>query len=381
MTRKLSQEQIETAFSAEGYTLLDRYQSAHVLMAYKCPQGHQHQITWANFQGGRRCVKCHKLKPSKRRLDPQIVRSAFEAEGYTLLDEYETSVKKMRYICPAGHQHSMDWGHFKTGVRCAGCNSKVVTHEQVQAAFEAASYQLLDRYERNCQKLRFICPQNHSHSITWAAFNGGGRCGHCRGRVNVFDRVKKAFKQEGYTLLSTSYANAHQKLEYICPEGHQHQATWNYFQQGGRCPSCAGFGLEWTEERLALKKIRQGIHKAITKRFRRFKAGLPVSKSEIAGKIAIEIYNHLGVCPEGYQLDHIVPTSYFDCRNLDEVEACWSIVNLRYLPAEENRVRGNKLAIEEVEVFTDEQLKVLASASKKPDKWKRYIQAIEQKAA
>ena len=44
--------------------------------------------------------------------------------------------------------------------------------------------------------------------------------------------VYNYFKSQDYELLSTEYINAHQKLQYKCPNGHIHEMTWNNFQRG-----------------------------------------------------------------------------------------------------------------------------------------------------
>jgi hypothetical protein len=38
--------------------------------------------------------------------------------------------------------------------------------------------------------------------------------------------------------LTTKYINDDQKLNYICPEGHEHNTTWNNWQKGVRCRTC-----------------------------------------------------------------------------------------------------------------------------------------------
>ena len=52
------------------------------------------------------------------KLNTEFVKKKFEEEGYILLDEYTKATTKMRYICPKGHEHSIDWHHFKNGRRC-----------------------------------------------------------------------------------------------------------------------------------------------------------------------------------------------------------------------------------------------------------------------
>ena len=51
--------------------------------------------------------------------------------------------------------------------------------------------------------------------------------------------IKRWFEKNDYVLKSTHYVSAHTRLDYICPEGHEHSMSWNNFHQGKRCPTCA----------------------------------------------------------------------------------------------------------------------------------------------
>ena len=54
---------------------------------------------------------------------------------------------------------------------------------------------------------------------------------------------------------------------------------------------------------------------------------------------------------EQLHIDHIIPSSLYDHSNEDEIYKCWNWRNLRYLPAEENISKGNKLDMELVEEY------------------------------
>ena len=54
----------------------------------------------------------------------------------------------------------------------------------------------------------------------------------------TIDFINKEFEKEGYVLLSDKYINSKIKLEYICPEGHQHAISWSNWRSGYRCGVC-----------------------------------------------------------------------------------------------------------------------------------------------
>jgi hypothetical protein len=415
----------KSAFEAEGYQLLDEYTDAHTLMRFMCPQGHRHQISWTNFDSGYRCVYCAKAAP----VTQERVQQSFEAEGYQLLDKYSSKKKRLRFICPEGHKYSISWDNWNIGHRCAVCAGRVVTRKRVKDAFEAEDYNLLTQYKGNntqkldficpaghehsmtwadfqagcrcalcnkpsvdpeivreffiaagytplgeyqksADKISYICPQGHHHSITWNSFKNGCRCPECQGKIIRHKDVELAFAADGYELLD-EYKKSHTHMRYMCPEGHQHSIIWDAFKQGVRCPYCAG--MKPSQEQREINVIKKGVAGLIYIYLKQQEAQKPFSLTSFAMKVASGIHKKLGVRPKGHHLDHIIPQSFFDFRNQDEIKACWDIENLRWLPALENVSKGNRLTLEDVEDFSASQLKLLARASRRPSTFGRIL--------
>ena len=123
---------------------------------------------------------------------------------------------------------------------------KRFTYEFVKEQFEKEGYKLLSKkYRGSKNKLRYICPKKHIHSISFANFQQGQRCKYCAIKYNSMARkislgyIRKEFEKENYVLLSTEYKYAKEKLNYICSVGHEHQISWNHWKSGKRCPYCA----------------------------------------------------------------------------------------------------------------------------------------------
>jgi hypothetical protein len=112
-----------------------------------------------------------------KKLNIEFIRAEFKKEGYELLTRvYEGKKQKLEYICPEGHRHSMTWAHWKRGVKCP-CFSNLMkpTIEFIRKKFEKDGFTLLTKvYKNNQQKLEYICPERHRHSISW------GNCGRLK---------------------------------------------------------------------------------------------------------------------------------------------------------------------------------------------------------
>jgi len=113
--------------------------------------------------------------------------------------------------------------------------------EFIKRNFEDEGYTLLsNKYINSDQKLKYICPQGHSHTIRARHWVRGIRCPYCDGQGKLtLEFVKDEFKKEKYILLATKYINARTKLNYICSKGHYNNIAWHHWKSGYRCPECA----------------------------------------------------------------------------------------------------------------------------------------------
>jgi hypothetical protein len=176
------------------------------------------------------------------KLTYDTVRESFESKGYTLLStEYVNNATKLNYKCPNGHEHSITWNSFSQGKRCSTCSDTKLTYEFVKESFENDGYILGSKeYINNKTKLSYECSKGHKHSMKWDNYKQGKRCPTCVGLSKpIIEYIRNSFEKEGYVLLTTEYINSKTKLDYICSSNHEHSMRWNGWQQGQRCPTCA----------------------------------------------------------------------------------------------------------------------------------------------
>lgn len=132
------------------------------------------------------------------------------------------------------------------------------TYDEVFQAFSDKGYKLLTKeYSNNKQKLEYICPKHPTQTQTTRlndllSGHGCKLCGRERIDENLrklaydqrlkFEDIKKEIESHGFTLLSTNYKNAHQKLKIVCPN-HKDEITEvriNDFRSGVyKCKHCA----------------------------------------------------------------------------------------------------------------------------------------------
>ncbi|MBV5347614.1 HNH endonuclease [bacterium] len=121
---KLVYSFIKEEFEVVNYVLLsETYKNNRTKLDVLCPLGHKYATTYSNFKRGRRCPICKHIKIGNlKRTNFEEVKKAFEAENYILLSTtYINFDQKLAFICPNGHKHSMNLHNWKAGWRCIKC--------------------------------------------------------------------------------------------------------------------------------------------------------------------------------------------------------------------------------------------------------------------
>lgn len=216
---------------------------------------------WLDSKEGKR-----KEKEMSKRLTYEYVKAQVESEpGYKLLSkEYENQYTKLEIHC-GNEEHPpyvTNWKIFSyQGSRCPYCAGKRVTYEQVKGRIESEpGYTLLStKYKDNRTKLDIECNEGHQYPANWNAFQQGKRCPYCAGQIVTYDRVKQHVEGEGCNLLSKEYKNCKTKLKIQC-KNKKHEPfwmSWDNFYQGHRCPLCAFESNESKGEREVAKILTE----------------------------------------------------------------------------------------------------------------------------
>jgi len=242
-------EYVRKYYENEGYLYLsEKYTNTLTKELVQCPEGHQYEVRFNDFQQGVRCPVCS----GNKKLTIGYVRKYIEGFGYVLLStEYVNNSTKLLVQCPEGHQYSVSFHDFKSGNRCPLCSkNKKPTIEYVRKYIEGFGYVLLSKVYVNAHtKLLVQCPEGHQYKVKFNNFKSGYRCPICAGNKKLtIEYVRKYYENEGYKYLSTTYTNALTKELVQCPEGHQWCVSFNTFKTGNRCFVCYSINRKHTIE-------------------------------------------------------------------------------------------------------------------------------------
>jgi hypothetical protein len=136
MASKLNFVLIKDYMSQMGYTVLwhsPTYKDRHDKLQVCCPKGHISSTTWFLFRYRKtRCAHCYqeKMKTTVHTAEQQLLQS-----GYTLISHhssYQNRFTKITVKCPKGHTYDTSWTNFRTGSRCAICNTYKTFKKQAQ---------------------------------------------------------------------------------------------------------------------------------------------------------------------------------------------------------------------------------------------------------
>jgi ribosomal protein S27E len=193
MPNKLTYSFVKDYIDSTGNIMLDNdYINAHKHLTIKCGLcEYVYQVTWNNFQRGRRCPKCARtLVGRKNALSHQSVITSLEAKGYIFLGgEYKCNTSRLVVKCPNEHTFESTWAVLqREGCPCPKCGNKMIGDKlrkpisEVKQFISDNSYELLnpDEYTNsNRYNLILLCPNGHEWKVSFSAFNMGNRCPFC----------------------------------------------------------------------------------------------------------------------------------------------------------------------------------------------------------
>ncbi|MFB5759111.1 HNH endonuclease [Paenibacillus medicaginis] len=187
-----------------------------------------------------------------RKFTFEEVYQAFISKDCKLISTEYIDIKlPLEFICKCGKRTTASFDNFKRNKYCSDCGiikqvkSQRHTFGYIANYFEEKNCKLLSTtYVNNKQKLDYICCCGNKSSIAFNDFQSGKRCWQCKGkrsnkdRVLTLEYVSNYFKEQNCILLSDSYDNAREPLEYICGCGTISKIAFYKFQSGQRCFNC-----------------------------------------------------------------------------------------------------------------------------------------------
>jgi hypothetical protein len=199
------------------------------LLQYKCNNcSFEHKLLLNNLiKSTHSCKNCRIILHRKEMFNR--IKKKFQENNCELLEtEYVNNRTKMNYRCNCGNNSEITFINFNHGKRCMKCSGKEkYTYDYVKKCFEDVNYELLEtEYINSSTKMKYRCDKNHLKTIIFANFKHGYRCRKCCGLEKLtIEYAKKYFQNVNYELLETEYINNSTKMKYRCNNNHFNSMT------------------------------------------------------------------------------------------------------------------------------------------------------------
>jgi hypothetical protein len=232
---------------------------------------------------------------------------------------------------------------------------KKLTQEYVENCFKERGCELLDTYNNNNTRLKFICKCGETSTITFASFNDKNcYCENCGGTKKLtLDWLANEIAKFNYDLISDKYITARIKLELKCNKNHVCQISWNNFQKGKRCRTCF-IETKWhkPEHRPFVLMCRSLLRNCL----RNIKLKKTGKTEQMLGYDGRRLYEHItnhsnwNTVKDGvWHIDHIFPIKAFCDYNLLDAKLINCLENIQPLTGEDNLSKLAKYSKEKFE--------------------------------
>lgn len=192
------------------------------------------------------------MEMSKKRRKPvrwtlDLIRKECERHGFILLSkEYVNAKTKLDIICSCGRKNSTVIQSIRDGITCRKCGTEKVkeklrlSYDFVKQYFKEQGCTLLSKtYNKNSEKLKYICVCGNIREMSFSHFQNGKRCKTCAGLERLtLDTVKERFKKSGVKLLTEELQDADQIFEYLCGCGRIGTISQYALRENQCCQEC-----------------------------------------------------------------------------------------------------------------------------------------------
>lgn len=225
-------------------------------LKYVCSCNREDYISIFKFKMIGNCDLCNGINKTNRKYTIQFVRQYFERYGCELISTYKNWEHKLQYKCKCTHITNTSLRSFMTrnpSKKCRSCIQREYNNDELKKLFSANGCELQSKWTGVNKPVIFKCSCGKLGNKTIYRFKEHPYCGACGTEKNInskkytFDEVYDYFEQQNCKLISNSYTNSHEKLDYICVCGEYSSIRFYCFLQGQRCGCIKSLGEQFIQ--------------------------------------------------------------------------------------------------------------------------------------
>jgi hypothetical protein len=233
-------EKMSAALTPRGIKPKDSWPTkSYEKVWWVCPEGHEWAAVYSNLQQGSGCPHCAGLAP----VTPEKMSAALTPRGIKPKDSWPTkSYEKVWWVCPEGHEWATVYSDLQQGSGCPHCAGLVpVTPEKMSAVLTPRGIKPKDSWPtKSHEKVWWVCPEGHEWATVYGVLQQGSGCPHCAGKAPVTpEKMSAVLTPRGIKPKDSWPTKSYEKVWWVCPEGHEWATVYSDLQQGKGCPHCA----------------------------------------------------------------------------------------------------------------------------------------------
>jgi Zn-finger nucleic acid-binding protein len=297
-----------------------------------------------------------------------------------MIDPYVNAMHKSAFKClKEDCSHVWRTGFLNVDLKGSGCPKCagyfVDSDERIKVLLDSG-FELLEPYKGSDKKHAVRClADGYIWHTKFKSLWARRRCPSCSGKLIDLNKRASELRDRGIELLEP-YKSASSKHLFGCLEngcGYRWAVVYsNVYHKGYGCPKCNGKVLD-EDHRLraeAYRMLRVRMNNIIV----RGKAPSKIYRTEGVYNAVydelfpywVEQYKLLPKKPatdDVWQLDHLIPLSWFDPTCIKELKLCWNHKNMRWLTKRENNVKGANIRDVDLLHFTQWHYDAVSQAS------------------
>lgn len=410
--RKTNEQYAQEIFAIHGDRIrnIEPYSGARTQIKHQCLHGHQWDAAPTNILKGRTCPYCSQ----KKKLTPDEYRrrvKELHGDRVVPIQDYVNRHTHILHRCNEGHEYMSIPAVVLRGTGCTKCSGRRQREHDEYVDYLSQRYgdkvQVLEPYVTVNTPILHQCQSGHQWKTRPSVLIRGWTVGgclicanrNCRTHVEYVEELKRVHGDRIKAI--GTYVNRNTRILHECSAGHQWEVTPSSVVIGGTaCPYCDGQKL--TDGQYAMsrasKLVRRRIYsfvKSRAKRDYRAKTVLGCSVTRYVKSIlsAPDMENDIIVLAKLHDevkalnkvmadclkvaVDHIIPFSFADAMNPDELKIISKAANLRIITKTENNNRRNKITKQEFfdrTLFTDWHIEAMLKLTNT----RRYCPDIDQ---
>jgi hypothetical protein len=248
-------------------------------------------------------------------------------------------------------------------IKILAAEAGMTKQEYAKWYFVQQGCELMEEYQHTMKKMKYRCKCGREAEVCWNKFTQRNRrCGYCspngRKKPFTFEEARQIFSSLGCELLADQFFGVHYPVDYCCSCGIVSIISMSELCRGGRCKKCGILKQSgekhwaWVADRKELQRrqlFRKKCHKALASTLAAIGKKKVGHTSDWLGYGPKELREYIEAHPnwnkvmdKNWHLDHYFPIRAFLDNGISDARIINALDNLQPITQRENNIKSDK---------------------------------------